>query len=231
MSSHTYACIGCHSGIGLEILKQLREKSHHVVAFSRHPELLPDLSPPAQAFEATAPFEGTFPEILDGLVYSVGSITLKPFHRLTAQDFSHDWEVNVGGAIRAIQAALPSLKRAKSPSIVLFSTVASQIGFPFHASIASAKSALEGLALSLAAELAPHIRVNVIAPSLTDTPLASKLLSSEEKRLAAAQRHPLQQIGNPAHIAQLATFLLSPKSSFLTGQIIATDGGLSTIRP
>jgi NAD(P)-dependent dehydrogenase (short-subunit alcohol dehydrogenase family) len=168
--------------------------------------------------------------VLDGLVYFPGSITLKPFHRLTREDFLHDFQVNCLGAAETIRQALPSLKAAPSASIVLFSTVAVAQGMPFHASIAAAKGAVEGLALSLAAELAPKIRVNVIAPSLTDTPLAGTLLNTEAKREAAAKRHPLQRIGDPGQVAELADFLLSDASAFMTGQILRPDGGLSSIR-
>ena len=168
--------------------------------------------------------------MLDGLVYFPGSITLKPFHRLTAEDFLRDFQVNCLGAAEAIRQALPSLKAAPSASIVLFSTVAAAQGMPFHASIAAAKGAVEGLGLSLAAELAPGVRVTVIAPSLTDTPLAGPLLNSDAKREAAAKRHPLQRVGEPADVAELVAFLLSDAAAFMTGQILRPDGGLSSIR-
>jgi NAD(P)-dependent dehydrogenase (short-subunit alcohol dehydrogenase family) len=185
---------------------------------------------PVQPFEATSPTPLQMPPVLDGLIYFPGSITLKPFHRLTTADFLQDMQVNLLGAVSAIQSALPALKAAPSPSIVLFSSVAAAQGLPFHASIAAAKGAVEGFALSLAAELAPRVRVNVIAPSLTDTPLAGTLLNSDTKREAAAKRHPLQQVGNPDDVAALAAFLLSDSSRFITGQILRPDGGLSSIR-
>ena len=128
------------------------------------------------------------------------------------------------------QQALPALKKSTAASIVMFSTIAVAQGMSFHASIAVAKAAVEGLTKSLAAELAPSIRVNAIAPSLTDTPLASQLLGTDEKRAASAKRHPLQSLGNPQDIAKLAAFLLSPESSFITGQILRPDGGLSSVR-
>jgi NAD(P)-dependent dehydrogenase (short-subunit alcohol dehydrogenase family) len=168
--------------------------------------------------------------VLDGLVYFPGTITLKPFHQVSDEDFLDDFRVNCLGAAAVIRQALPALKAAPSASIVLFSTVAVAQGMPFHASIASAKGAVEGLALSLAAELAPKIRVNVIAPSLTDTSLAGTLLNSEAKREAAAKRHPLQRVGDAADVAELAAFLLSDASAFITGQIFRPDGGLSSIR-
>ncbi len=170
------------------------------------------------------------PEVIDGLVYCPGSINLKPFHRLTDQDFVDDWNINFMGAVRIIRQLLPNLKKAKSPSIVLFSTVAVSIGMPFHASIAAAKGSIEGLTKALAAELAPKIRVNCIAPSLTETSLSQKLVNTPEKIEGGAKRHPLQRIGKTNDIAQMACFLLSGNASWMTGQIIHIDGGMSTLK-
>ncbi len=171
------------------------------------------------------------PESIDGLVYCPGSINLKPFNRLSPQDFLNDFNQNVLGAIGLIQKLLPNLKRAETSSIVLFSSVAAKLGMPFHASIATSKAAIEGLAKSLAAELAiSKIRVNVIAPSLTDTPLAASLLNTEEKKESSAKRHPLQRIGNTNDMAQLLLFLLSDNSSWITGQVIAVDGGMGALK-
>ncbi len=170
------------------------------------------------------------PEIIDGLVYCPGSITLKPFHRIKAEDFIHDWQVNFMGAVIIIQSLLANLKKAENPGIVLFSTVAVTTGMPFHSSIASAKGAVEGLTRSLAAEFAPRIRVNCIAPSLTQTSLADKLLNTTDKLEGAAKRHPLQRIGQTADMAELACFLLSDKAGWITGQVIHVDGGLSTLK-
>jgi len=171
------------------------------------------------------------PKRLQGLVYCPGSIRLRPFHRLTQDDFEADWQINVMGAVKSIQACLPALKKAGPPaSIILFSTVAVATGMPFHASIASAKGAVEGLVRSLAAEFAPKIRVNAIAPSLTDTRLANSLLSDEGKRKAAADRHPLKRVGRTADSAAAALFLLDGGASWITGQVLAVDGGMGAVR-
>jgi len=228
--SRSILLIGGNSGIGLATARLLVSKGDKVLAAARNAAPLADVGVPVQAFDACSPGPLDLPPVLDGLVYFPGSITLKPFHRLTREDFLHDFQVNCLGAAETIRQALPSLKAAPSASIVLFSTVAVAQGMPFHASIAAAKGAVEGLALSLAAELAPKIRVNVIAPSLTDTPLAGTLLNTEVKREAAAKRHPLQRIGDPGQVAELADFLLSDASAFMTGQILRPDGGLSSIR-
>jgi 3-oxoacyl-[acyl-carrier protein] reductase len=222
--------VGGNSGIGLSTARVLNSQGDSLVAAARNPGPLAELGIPVQPFDALNPTPLELPPVLDGFVYFPGSITLKPFHRLTAEDFINDYRVNCLGAASVIQAALPALKAAPAASIVLFSTVAVAQGMPFHASIAAAKGALEGLALSLAAELAPKIRVNVIAPSLTDTSLADTLLNTDAKREAAAKRHPLQQIGDPEDTAKLVAFLLSENSKFITGQVLRADGGLSSIR-
>jgi 3-oxoacyl-[acyl-carrier protein] reductase len=172
-----------------------------------------------------------WPEVIHSLIYCPGSIRLKPFHRLTESDYLEDFQQNVLGAVRVLQKSLPALKRADGASVVLFSTVAVKLGMPFHASIAAAKGALEAMGKSLAAEWAPYkIRVNIIAPSLTDTPLAQPLLNTEEKRNSAAARHPLHRIGNPGEIARLAAFLISDPANWITGQVIGIDGGLSSLK-
>ena len=169
------------------------------------------------------------PEKLDGLVYCPGAINLKPFHRTNTEDYLKDYTLQFLGAVKTIQAVLPRLKSHGTASIVLFSTIAVQKGFNFHSIVASSKGAIEGLTKSLAAEFAPNIRVNCIAPSITDTPLAQRLLNTKEKIEQNENRHPLKKIGSSKNVAELAAFLLSDNASWMTGQIISLDGGLSTI--
>lgn len=222
--------VGGNSGIGLASVKRLKAEGVPLLAAARHPEPLQELGIETQAFDAKTEPAFDLPERLGGLVYFPGTITLKPFHRLSDEDFIEDMQVNALGAVRAIRAALPALKKAEGASIVLFSTVAVAQGMPFHASVAAAKAAVEGIGRSLAAELAPKIRVNMIAPSLTDTPLAGQLLGSEAKREASEKRHPLQRVGSAEEVAELVAFLLSERSRFLTGQVLRPDGGLSSVR-
>lgn len=169
--------------------------------------------------------EGTF----SGIVYAPGTVNLKPFPQLTIEDFQRDWQINTLGAFRVIQAYKNQLE--ENSSIVFFSTVAVKIGMSYHASVAASKGAIEGLTRSLAAEFSPKIRVNSIAPSLTDTPLVEMLLHSESIREAMNKRHPLQRVGDVEDVAQMAAFLLSDKASWITGQVIGVDGGMSTLKP
>jgi len=173
------------------------------------------------------------PAVIDGLIYAPGTINLKPFQSLKVEDYRNDFEVNVLGALKTIKAVLKNLRGAEgSPGIVLFSTVAVSQGMSFHTSVAAAKGAIEGVTRSLGAEFAKNkIRVNAIAPSLTDTPLADGLLASEEKRKASEDRHPLKTIGQPSDIASMAVHLLSDQSKWITGQVFHMDGGMSSIRP
>lgn len=171
-----------------------------------------------------------FPDEIHGLVYCPGTINLKPFHRFVEDDFVQDFKLQVLGATKVIQQLLPRMKKSGNASIVLFSTIAVQTGFNFHSQVAMSKGAIEGLTRSLAAEFAPTIRVNAIAPSLTQTNLASKLLSSDEKIAAQADKNPLKKIGSPDDIAQAVIFLLTDKSSWVTGQILHVDGGFSSLK-
>ena len=230
----SFLVIGGSSGIGRQIVRLLADEGSSVVTASRYPS---DAENAGLAkgirWDVTSgelPSEA-LPEALDGLVYCPGTINLKPFQRLTDKDFQLDFEVNLLGAVRAIRASLPALKRAEPPAaVVLFSTVAVVSGMPFHASIGSAKGAVEGLCRALAAELAPRVRVNAIAPSLTDTPLAERLLSSPQRRESSAKRHPLGRVGTAEEVAWLATRLLGDEMSWATGQVFHLDGGLSALR-
>lgn len=170
------------------------------------------------------------PETIDGLVYCPGTINLKPFARIKEEEFVEDYKLQVIGAIKVIQEILPRLKKAENASIVLYSTVAVQTGFNFHSQVSASKGAIEGLTRALSAEFAPRIRVNAVAPSITNTPLASRLLNSEQKIEDNAKRHPLNRIGEAKDIANITKFLLSDESSWITGQIIKVDGGISTIK-
>lgn len=170
------------------------------------------------------------PDNIDGLVYCPGAVNLKPFARIKPEDFISDYQLQLVGAVKVVQACLPKLKNSSQASVVLFSTVAVQTGFNFHSLVASSKGAVEGLTKALAAEFAPKIRVNCIAPSITNTPLAGTLLNTDEKKEANAQRHPLKKIGQPEDLANLAAFLLSEKSSWITGQVLHADGGMSSLK-
>ena len=167
---------------------------------------------------------------VDVLIYCPGSINLKPFTRLKTEDFKTDYEINFLGAVKAIQKYSPLLKVANSPSVLLFSTVASKLGMPFHASIASAKSAVEGLVKSLAAEFSPVIRVNAIAPTVTNTDLASRLLRNDKMKVQMVERHPLKKYLQPEEIAEMASFLISEKAAAMSGQIIEMDCGITTLK-
>ena len=226
--------VGASKGIGLKTA-QLLNNQYQLLTIARNSSAeLAELNTRFYALDITnnnLDILTDLPEQIHGLVYCPGSINLKPFNRLTRQDFENDFNQNVLGVVAIIQKVLPNLKKASGASIVLFSTVAAKLGMPFHASIAAAKGAIEGLAKSLAAELAAaNIRVNVIAPSLTDTPLANALLSTPEKKEAAGKRHPLQRVGTPDDMAQTVSFLLSDHSTWITGQVIGIDGGMGSLK-
>jgi len=225
--------IGGSSGIGASLIEKFtNDPNYRVIATFNQGNI-----PTAQNIK-TFKFDvlsdtldlSILPEAIDGVVYCPGSINLLPFHRIKLDAFRADFELQVMGAIKIIQTILPHLKKSISASIVFFSTVAVQSGFNFHTQVAASKGAIEGLTRSLAAELAPKIRVNAIAPSLTDTPLASKLLGSDEKKQANAERHPLKKIGTSENMAEVVEFLLSEKSQWMSGQVMAIDGGISTLR-
>ncbi len=225
----TYLIIGGSSGIGEALVKRLQQNNNVLATYRTKPPVTDSANLIFHELDVTktdADFS-FIPEKLDGLVYCPGTIVLKPFQRFTAADFLNDYNIQVAGAVKVMQAALPALKASGAGSILLFSTVAASKGFPFHAVVSASKGAIEGLTRSLAAELSPGIRVNCIAPSITDTPLAQQLLSTDEKRAANAGRHALKRIGTANDIAAMAHFLLSDDASWITGQVIHVDGGLS----
>jgi len=224
--------IGGTSGIGNELVRIL-DQDHHVFVFSRTNKNLEGLQASYTVEDVQSeqdPNIAHLPEQIDGLIYCPGTINLRPVQNLKKQSLLKDLEVNFFGIHRWVQALLPRLKKSEQSSIVLFSTVAVKVGMPYHTSIAAAKGAVEAYGKSLAAELAPKVRVNIIAPSLTHTPLADKYLNNDEKLQKSAARHPLHAVGSPKEIAELAAFLALEKSSWMSGQIIQVDGGLSTLK-
>ena len=228
-----YFIIGGSSGIGRHLSVNLAKSGHQV--YATYNEHKPEGDTPNLIYEKCNVLEdeidtGFLPEAVDGLVYCPGSINLKPFIRMKPGEFIKDFELQLVGAVKMIKAAFPKLKASDNASIVLFSTVAVQMGFPFHTQVAASKGAIEGFSKALAAEFAPRIRVNCIAPSLTDTPMAAHLLTSEDKRKANADRHPLKKIGKPEDIANMIEFLLSEKSGWITGQVFHVDGGMSAVK-
>lgn len=220
--------IGGSHGIGLSMAQKLQE-DHHVLIASRTSEQIQGLSVTHIPFDATNDDLdlSALPDELHGFAYCPGSINLKPFKMMALDTFHEDMQLNFFSMVKVVKAIMPKL--VDGASMVFFSTVAVGTGMPFHTSVAAAKGAIEGFAKSMAAEYAPKIRVNVIAPSLVDTPLATRLLSNDRKREMMAERHPLKRIGHAEDIANIAVFLLSDKSSWMTGQIVGVDGGLSTL--
>jgi NAD(P)-dependent dehydrogenase (short-subunit alcohol dehydrogenase family) len=231
---------GGSGGIGAATGRILRSKGHSLHLVGRDENRLTavahelgatftvgDVKDPAVFVKAAAEAGDS----LDGLVYAVGTINLRSISRLTENDFINDFRLNAMGAALAVQASLPALKKcSNTASVVLYSSVAAVQGFAMHASIGLAKGAVNGLTLSLAAELAPKIRVNAIAPSLTNTPLAQGIVSNVKMAEAIAGMHALERIGKPEDIASLTAFLLSDETSWMTGQILSVDGGRSTLR-
>lgn len=233
MREKQYLVVGGSHGIGQGLVHRLLSRGAGVTVASRtledsdrveglvhlQTDLMQDTLDPSR-----------LPERLDGFAYCPGTINLGPLRQLSADALLEDFRLNVVAAVQCLQAASPAMKAAGTSSALLFSTVAVAQGMPMHASVAAVKGAVEGLTRSLAAELAPKIRVNCLAPGLTDTPLSARFLANEQKQAAMAERHPLKRYGEVSDIAAMAEFLLSDQASWITGQVIRVDGGMSTVR-
>jgi 3-oxoacyl-[acyl-carrier protein] reductase len=225
----TYLFAGASSAIAKETATQLQAKGHKVIGIStKEKDFAYD-----DFYQITSYEFGNFPVLeneISGLVYFPGTINLKPFHRLKPEEFATDYAINAMGAVAFTQTYLANIKKVEKASVVFISTVAVGIGMPFHSSIAMAKGAIEGLTKALAAEYAPSIRVNCIAPSLVNSPLAEKFLSSPEKIESMQKRNPMQKVGDALDVANAVVFLLGNESKWISGQIMAVDGGMSTLK-
>ncbi|KJD34304.1 oxidoreductase [Tamlana nanhaiensis] len=224
----TILVIGGSKGIGKAIVNALLD-NYRVINISR---TSPEINHDNLTHFSCDILNDDLPKIdaISSLIYCPGSINLKPISHLSLDDFKNDFEINVLGAVKSIKHYLPVLKQAEHASILLFSTVASKLGMPFHASIATAKSGVEGLVKSLGAELAPNIRVNAIAPTVTNTPLAAKLLRNEKMVDNITERHPLKKLLNPEEVANMAEFLISDKANSLSGQVFEMDCGIVSFK-
>ena len=220
--------IGGSHGIGLEIVSLLKE-THNIFVASRTADEIASLPVTHIPFDVSKDELdlSPLPEELHGFVYCPGSINLKPIKIMDLEAFRADMEINFFSLVKTVKEVLP--KMTENSSMVFFSTVAVAMGMPFHTSVSAAKGAIEGFAKALAAEYAPRIRVNVIAPSLVDTPLASRLLSNDRKKEMMAERHPLKRVGTAQDIAHMAVFLLKEESGWMTGQVLGVDGGMSSL--
>ena len=220
--------IGGTKGIGKSIIDLLIE-NNKITCMSRNGSEYRHENYNHINFDATL---DDFPvlENLDSLVYCPGSINLKPISTLSIEDFRNDFELNVIGAVKSIKKYLPLLKKGENPSILLFSTVATKLGMPYHASVAASKSAIDGIVKTLGAELAPKIRINAIAPTITNTELASKILRNEKVLENMIERHPLKKILSPSEVAKMAKFLISEDGSSISGQIINMDAGIVSFK-
>lgn len=224
----TYIIIGGSKGIGNAILQTLIE-NNKIINLSR--------TKPEQTHKNLTHYDcdilkDELPEleVADGLIYCPGSINLKPISRFSLDEFREDYEINVIGAVKAIQKYLSIIKNSNQPSIVLFSTVAAKLGMPFHASVAAAKSGVEGLVKSLGAEFATTLRINAIAPTVTNTQLASKLLRNNKMIDNITERHPMKKFLEPKDVANMTEFLLSEKSNSISGQIFEMDCGIVSFK-
>jgi len=230
--------IGGSSGIGYELSMKL-ENDHKVFVSTRNPDKFSGSNINAQKLDLDEDYRldldedyntDWLPDSLDGFIYLPGTINLRPFKGLKPSTFIDDFNINILGCVKILQAVLPRLQSSESASVVFFSTVAVKLGMPFHSSVSASKGAIEGLTRSLAAEFAPKIRVNAIAPSILNTPMSEKFLNSETKIENARNRHPLKEIGSAKDIAEIVKFLLLDESKWMTGQIIPFDGGMSSVK-
>ncbi len=220
--------IGGSKGIGNAILLQQLE-TNKVYNISRN---APEISHPNLTHYSLDVLKDILPEIenIDCLIYCPGSINLKPIGSLSIDDFRNDFEINVIGAVKTIQKYLPVLKKGINPSIVLFSTVAAKLGMPFHASIATAKAGVEGLVKSLGAELASVVRVNAIAPTITETSLSAGILRNDRMKENMMERHPMKSYLKPEEVAQMANYLISDHAKSISGQVFEMDYGIVSFK-
>jgi NAD(P)-dependent dehydrogenase (short-subunit alcohol dehydrogenase family) len=228
----TYVVFGGSRGIGAALVSILLKDGHSVLNVSRNDSEENHVNLSYHSLDVLEQDWDSLPALqeIHGLAYCPGSIDLKPLRRVSVEDMEEAMDVNLYGALKAIQWAYPVMRKTPNAAVVLFSTVAVSQGMPFHTVVASAKGAVEGFTKSLAAEFAPKVRVNCIAPSLTDTELAGDLLRDDKRREASAERHPMKRIGQREDIAHAAQYLLGEESSWVTGQVLHVDGGMSSIR-
>ena len=234
--SEKYIIFGATGSIGSSLAKKLKDSGQDIHLVARNEESVQQLASQLDcAYTVVDVLENNFIEKVKsdipeakGIAYCVGSIDLKPVRMVKEQDLNNCMKLNLYSAVEVVKGYQESLKKNKG-SIVLFSTVAAQRGFTNHAIIASAKAAVEGLTVSLAAEFAPNIRVNCIAPSLTNSKIAEPMLKNKVLAEGIAKAHPLKRLGEGQDSAALAKFLLTDESSWMTGQIIAVDGGRSKL--
>jgi len=227
--SKTILIAGASSAIAQSSIIQLQQKNHNIIALSRQALTIPGVE--CHQVEGYQPEQlPTIDQPLDGIVYFPGAINLKPFNRLALADFKNEMDIHAWGAVSLLQKYVGLIPKSQSGSVVLLGSVAAQLGMPYHASVSMAKGAIHGLTLALAAEWAPRIRVNAVAPSLTDTPMGEKLINTPEKRAFIENKNPMGKIGDAEDIANAVCFLLSEDSKWMTGQVLSVDGGMGKLK-